>query len=50
VAPFSESASVMRALPRGTLIAIDSAGHMSHADQPAVATGAIAAFLHRLPD
>lgn len=41
VAPFSESPGIMSALPRGTLVPIDSAGHMSHADQPAAVTAAV---------
>ena len=41
VAPFSESPGIMSALPRGTLVPIDSGGHMSHADQPAAVTAAV---------
>ena len=41
VAPFSESAGIMSALPSGVLVPIDSAGHMSHADQPAAVTAAV---------
>jgi len=41
VAPFSESRGIMSAVPRGALIPIDSAGHMSHADQPAAVTAAV---------
>ena len=47
VAPFSESPAVMSALPHGTLVAIDSAGHMSHADQPALVLDTVIAFLRR---
>lgn len=45
VAPFNESEGVMSALPRGTLVAVDSAGHMSHADQPGIVAPAVMAFL-----
>ena len=49
VAPFGESAGVMSALPRGTLLAVDSAGHMSHADQPGIVAPAVVAFLRNAP-
>lgn len=49
VAPFSESPGVMSALPHGTLFPVDSAGHMSHADQPGAVTAAVVAFLRREP-
>lgn len=45
VAPFSESAGVMSELPHGTLVPVDSAGHMSHADQPAAVSAAVIDFL-----
>jgi pimeloyl-ACP methyl ester carboxylesterase len=34
VAPFDESPAFMSALSYGVLVPVDSAGHMSHADQP----------------
>jgi len=49
VAPFSESAAVMSALPNGTLVPIDSAGHMSHADQPGIVAAAVVRFLRAKP-
>ena len=49
VAPFSESAGVMSTLPRGTLVPVDSAGHMSHADQPGIVVPAVVAFLRNVP-
>ena len=49
VAPFSDSPGVMSALPHGTLFPVDSAGHMSHADQPGAVTTAVVAFLRREP-
>lgn len=47
VAPFSESQAFMRALPRGTLVPVDSAGHMSHADQPDQVVSAVIDFLRQ---
>ena len=48
VAPFNESPGVMNALPRGTLVAVDSAGHMTHADQPGIVAPAVVTFLRSL--
>ncbi len=47
VAPFSESPGIMAALPFGVLVAVDSAGHMSHADQPSVVLAAVITFLRQ---
>jgi len=45
VAPFDESPGVMNALPHGMLVPVDSAGHMSHADQPAAVVATVTRFL-----
>jgi pimeloyl-ACP methyl ester carboxylesterase len=45
VASFDESAGIMGVLPHGTLVPVDSAGHMAHADQPAAVVAAVVAFL-----
>lgn len=44
-APFSASAALLRALPQATLVAVDSAGHLPHLDQPDVAVPAVINFL-----
>ncbi len=47
VAPFGESPGFMSALPHGTLVPVDSAGHMSHADQPDAVVAVVVSFLLR---
>jgi len=47
VAPFGESPGFMSAFPRGTLVPVDSAGHMSHADQPDAVVAVVVSFLQR---
>lgn len=47
VAPFGESPGFMSALPHGTLVPVDSAGHMSHADQPDAVVSVVVSFLQR---
>jgi pimeloyl-ACP methyl ester carboxylesterase len=48
-APFAESADLMTVLPRGTLVPVDSAGHLPYIDQPDVAVPAIVRFLRSAP-
>ncbi|HMU62996.1 MAG TPA: alpha/beta fold hydrolase, partial [Gemmatimonadales bacterium] len=48
-APFTESAALLRAMPRATLLAVDSAGHLPHLDQPDVVVPAVVAFLRQHP-
>jgi pimeloyl-ACP methyl ester carboxylesterase len=48
-APFTESAALLRAMPRATLVAIDSAGHLPHLDQPDVVVPAVLEFLRQHP-
>jgi pimeloyl-ACP methyl ester carboxylesterase len=43
--PFEASAPVLAALPRARIVAVDSAGHLPHWEQPAVTHGAMLAFL-----
>jgi pimeloyl-ACP methyl ester carboxylesterase len=43
--PFSNSAALLAAMPRATMIAVDSAGHLPHIEQPAVVAGAVVRFL-----
>jgi pimeloyl-ACP methyl ester carboxylesterase len=45
VAPISDSTMLLLALPRATLIPVDSAGHLSHIEQPGVVVPAVAKFL-----
>jgi len=47
-APFEESAALMAALPRGTLLAVDSAGHLPYLDQPDIVVPAVVQFFRRL--
>jgi pimeloyl-ACP methyl ester carboxylesterase len=44
-APFSESASLLAALPRATLVPVDSAGHLPHIEQPGIVIPAVVRFL-----
>lgn len=48
-APFGESAALLAAMPRGTLLAVDSAGHLPHLDQPDVVIPAVVNFLEQHP-
>jgi pimeloyl-ACP methyl ester carboxylesterase len=48
-APFTESAALLRAMPRATLVAVDSAGHLPHLDQPDVVVPAVVEFLRQHP-
>lgn len=43
--PFELSVALMAALPRATLVPVDSSGHLPHWEQTAVAHGALFAFL-----
>jgi len=48
-APFAASAALLTALPRGMLVAVDSAGHLPHLDQPDLVVPAVVDFLRREP-
>ena len=48
-APFTESAALLRAMPRAALVAVDSAGHLPHLDQPDVVVPAVVDFLEQHP-
>lgn len=48
-APISESAGLLAAMPRATLVAVDSAGHLPHLDQPDVVVPAVVGFLRAQP-
>jgi pimeloyl-ACP methyl ester carboxylesterase len=48
-APFTESAALLRAMPRAALVAVDSAGHLPHLDQPDVVVPAVVEFLRQHP-
>jgi pimeloyl-ACP methyl ester carboxylesterase len=48
-APISESAALLGAMPRATLVPVDSAGHLPHLDQPAVVVPAVVGFLEGQP-
>jgi pimeloyl-ACP methyl ester carboxylesterase len=48
-APFTESAALLRAMPRAALVAVDSAGHLPHLDQPDVVVPAVVEFLGQHP-
>ena len=43
--PIEQSAALLAALPRAQFVAVDSAGHLPHWEQPAVTHGAFIAFL-----
>jgi pimeloyl-ACP methyl ester carboxylesterase len=47
VVPFAMSEAFRRALPKAEFLAVDSAGHLPHIEQPAVVTSALVAFLRR---
>jgi len=44
-APFSESVALLGTLPHATLVAVDSAGHLPHLDQPDIVVPAVVNFL-----
>jgi pimeloyl-ACP methyl ester carboxylesterase len=44
-APISESAALLGAMPRATLVPVDSAGHLPHLEQPNVVLPAVVGFL-----
>ncbi len=44
-APFSESTALLAALPRATLVPVDSAGHLPHIEQPHIVIPAVVRFL-----
>lgn len=44
-APFAESRALLAAMPRATLVAVDSAGHLSHLEQPDTVVGAVVRLL-----
>lgn len=48
-ASFEESGELMPLLPRGTLLPVDSAGHLPYLDQPDVVVPAVARFLRAAP-
>ena len=48
-APFTESAALLEAMPRATLVPIDSAGHLPHLDQPDMVVPAVVNFLAPQP-
>jgi pimeloyl-ACP methyl ester carboxylesterase len=45
VAPFTESAELIAAMPRATLVPVDSAAHLPHLEQPEVVAAAVVRFL-----
>ena len=48
-AAITESDALLAAMPRATLVAVDSAGHLPHLEQPDVVVPAVAAFLTAEP-
>jgi pimeloyl-ACP methyl ester carboxylesterase len=45
VAPFGDSPSLRAAMPRAAFVAVDSAGHLPHLEQPDVVASAVIGFL-----
>jgi pimeloyl-ACP methyl ester carboxylesterase len=45
VAPFSESPSLLAAMPRATLLPVDSAGHLPHLERPDIVVPGVVRFL-----
>jgi len=48
-APISESTALLDAMPRATLVPVDSAGHLPHLEQPDVVVPAVVGFLGAQP-
>ncbi len=48
-ADITESDALLAAMPRATLLAVDSAGHLPHLEQPDVVVPAVVAFLEGSP-
>ncbi len=46
-APFADSRVLRAAMPRAQFVAVDSAGHLSHLDQPDTVASAVVRFLRR---
>ena len=44
-APFGDSRGLLAAMPRATFVPVDSAGHLSHIDQPDTVAGSVVRFL-----
>ncbi len=49
VAPFRDSEALKAAMPRATLVAVDSAAHLAHLEQPGVVVPAVVRFLRGQP-
>ena len=45
VAPFATSRALLAAMPRATLVAVDSAAHLPHLEQPDTVSAAVVGFL-----
>jgi pimeloyl-ACP methyl ester carboxylesterase len=45
--PIERSEALLKALPRATLVTVDSAGHLPHWEQPAITHAAMIAFLRK---
>ena len=48
-APIAESAALLEAMPRAGFVPVDSAGHLSHLEQPDVVVPAVVSFLRDQP-
>lgn len=48
-APITESTALLAAMPRATLVPVDSAGHLPHLEQPDVVVPVVEAFLRAAP-
>ena len=48
-APLSESGALLAAMPRATLLPVDSAGHLSHLERPDVVVPGAVRFLRAQP-
>jgi pimeloyl-ACP methyl ester carboxylesterase len=48
-APLSSSTALLAAMPHATLVAVDSAGHLPHLEQPGVVVPAVVQFLRSSP-
>jgi pimeloyl-ACP methyl ester carboxylesterase len=49
VASFSESGTLLAAMPGATLLPVDSAGHLSHLERPDVVVPGVVRFLRAQP-